>query len=113
MLSDTDPPTALGLLMECSRPGLANVDRIRRALDGAVDPMELWGLAKRHRLLPWLFLVLDEHAKDLLEEETLAFARSEFQASDGSDISGAAPYACIICHMDFSTFRPSVVDPRL
>jgi hypothetical protein len=38
--------------------------------------------------------------------------RSEFIASDGTDISGAAPYTCLVCHLDAETLRPTIVFPQ-
>ncbi|HIN85161.1 MAG TPA: hypothetical protein EYN06_01680 [Myxococcales bacterium] len=39
--------------------------------------------------------------------------RSRFETSKGIDISGAAPYVCIICHSAPPTFFPDTVYPQL
>lgn len=39
--------------------------------------------------------------------------RSEFVTAVGTDISGAAPYACIACHFEPGTFRITVLFPDL
>lgn len=39
--------------------------------------------------------------------------RSRFQTPDGQDISGAAPYTCLTCHLDVSDFSFDVAWPGL